>query len=164
MAYSVVDQYISQGGEVIDRGSDHSDAVKAAQERAKPGSAVGLRQTANVIFALDFEDASSYLSDVDVDAALAADLAKESDTEAIAELLQRPASKIQNDHQIEVLAKRPDHPFEHGGAHYSAGDAVVRFPDGSVKAFAAADFAKSFKPKSGKPQAEAKTRRRGGDS
>ena len=157
MAYSVVGNAVLDNGKTIDQGSEHGDAVRAAQDRAKPSSAVGFRQTANLVVAVDFEDAAPFLSIVDVEAAIAADVAVESDAEAVNALLRRNAAEVESAHQVEVAVKFPDHPFEHAGREYAAGDAVVRYEDGTIEAFALADFAKLFRAKnSGKPPAAAR--------
>ncbi len=145
-----------QGTKVIDNGSDHTDATRAAQDRSKgAGGSVMLEPTAHVVVALGFNTAKAYSKVVDVQAAMASDVAAVADPTEVAALMKRKPAEVEKAHAVEVRATFPSDEFRHGGHDWPVGSAVVLYPDKTIEALSAADFAKSFKEITKAPKAAA---------
>lgn len=138
--------YADGGGEPINRCASHGEAIRDAQDRTSKSQKATLSQTSFVTISLDFGDAQTYESVVDVSAATASDLAAETDPAKIQALLARTAEQVQAAHTKRVQAKRMPQAFEHRGQPFSAGDFVILSADGHGDAMLAADFEAHYRP------------------
>ena len=148
--YAVNDTTLLKQGHPVETFSTHSKAVAAAEAKVdRPTSATTLKKTANVVVALDFDDAETFVAIVDTEAAQLADVAAETDPEAVAALMKRGPAEIEAAHAVEIKAKSVDHSFSHGGTRYPEGSFVALI-DGDVVAFGPVFFAERWKLKEAK--------------
>lgn len=134
-AFSVEGNQVKRGGQVIDTCTSHSEAVRAAQDRADPGSSMALKPTAGVVIAFEFDDAAEFVSTVDVDQAMAADVAASANPDEVAELMRRTPDEVEQAHAETVRAKQVDSPFEHRGEKFPAGSWVVMPASAQAEAY-----------------------------
>lgn len=144
--YSVQGNEVREGDKVVETCRSHGEAVKAAQARTTPTASVGMKPTAHLAVAFDFEDADTFDSIVDTDAAMAADVAAEPDPAVVSELMGRSEAAIVEAHTEQVRAKQVDHDFEHSGARFPAGSWVLVDAGNHVHAMTDADFTAAYKP------------------
>lgn len=150
MGHAVVGDAVYSGGDVgrdpIETAGDHSEATAIAIDRSSAGgkSKAAVAATAYTEVALDFDDAETYLVNVDLDAARAADLreavtAGATDAE-IAALNKRTDAAVRKAHQKTVRIKVADRAGRHGGVPYAAGAGIVQDASGHVSVVSAAEL------------------------